>query len=77
VGDLASRGIDAAAFCARLQVEFEDSDDAIQGISALYRNGIVVRVLSRRLETIYSRFRQLWSQVRSCHLGLRASPLRK
>jgi hypothetical protein len=51
--------------------------DAIGGITRLYRNGLSLRLLSRRLETIYAAFERLRLTLRRDSLGLPDSPLRK
>lgn len=74
LGDLAARGIDAAAFCAAHQPLFEG---ALGGLSPLYREGIAARMLSDQVENIYTVFHALRALVRTRHLGLRDAPLRK
>ena len=76
LGDLAGRGIDAAAFCETHAVLFE-RPDALGSISPLYRNGIGVRMVSQRLETLYAAFHGLRQIVRTQYLGLAEAPLRK
>ncbi len=76
LGDLASRGIDPAAFCAAQQDLF-NLTEGIGAISTLYRNGVGARVIARRLETIYTAFHGLREVVRTHYLGLPAAPLRK
>ncbi len=76
LGDLKGRGIDAAAFCETHAALFE-RPDALGSISPLYRNGIGVRMLSQRLETIYAAFHELRGLVRTQYLGLAEAALRK
>ncbi len=75
LGDLAARGIDAAAFCAEQRGLFE-AEGTLGGISPLYRNGVSVRMLSHRLETIYTAFASLRGRLRQT-LNLPDAPLRK
>jgi len=75
LGDLQARGIDAAAFCEAHAGLFE-RPEALGSISPLYRNGIGVRMLSQRLETIYAAFHDLRDLVRT-QLGLAEAKLRK
>ncbi len=76
LGDLAARGIDAAAFCETQAALFE-RPDALGSISPLYRNGVGVRMVSQRLETIYAAFHELRQIVRTQYLGLAEATLRK
>jgi urease accessory protein len=75
LGDLAGRGIDAAAFCAEHRALFEP-EGALGAASPLYRNGLSVRMLAHRLETIYTAFAALRGLMREA-LNLPDAPLRK
>lgn len=74
LGDLTGRGIDAAAFCAAHQPLFEDK---LGGLSPLHRGGVCARLLSAQIEPIYATFHHLRAIVRTQHLGLPETPLRK
>lgn len=76
VGDLEARNIRSAAFCETHRSLFEH-EDAIGGLSPLYRNGIYMRMLSYRLETIYKVFNDLRDIIRTEYMGLSHAPLRK
>lgn len=76
LGDLAKYGIDAAVFCQAQQPMFT-REDALGALSPLNRNGIGVRLLSRRLETIYALFHQLRQAIRTQYLHLPEAALRK
>jgi urease accessory protein len=76
VGDLAARGIDAAAFC-QTHRGLLTRDDSLGEVSPLYRNGLSARMVSRRLESIYGAFHDLRGIFRTQSLGLRDAPLRK
>lgn len=75
LGDLAGHGIEAAAFCEAHRGLFA-GDDALGALSPLYRNGLSVRMLSHRLETIYAAFAALRGLLRQS-LNLPDAPLRK
>jgi len=76
LGDLAAWNIDAAAFCEAHHGMFT-AEGAIGGLSRLYRNGLAVRMVSQRLETIYTAFHGLRDTLRTQHLGWPDAPLRK
>jgi len=76
VGDLAAWGIDADAFCAARLAGLQ-RPDAIGAVSRLHRNGLVARVVSQRLESIYAAFEGLRAALRTQYLGLADAPLRK
>lgn len=76
VGDLARYHIDAAAFCAAHR-ETVDRDSALGGLTPLYRNGLMARVVSKRLETIYAAFHDLCGLIRTQYMGLPHAQLRK
>jgi urease accessory protein len=76
VGDLEGQQIDSRSFCESHHNMLE-REGAIGSLSALYRNGLYARMLSYRLETIYSAFNALRSLIRTQYLGLRDAPLRK
>jgi urease accessory protein len=75
VGDLEQRGIHVEQFCQTYAEGLSGSTHQ-GGISLLPRNGIAVRVLSQRLETIYALFTELRLAWRGC-LGLTSDALRK
>ena len=76
VGDLDAWGIDADAFCAA-QLAGLQRPDALGAVSRLHRNGLVARIVSQRLESIYAAFEGLRAALRTQHLGLAHAPLRK
>jgi urease accessory protein len=76
VGDLARYRIDSAAFCAAHR-ELLDHESAIGGLTPLYRNGLMARMVSHRLETIYAAFHDLRALIRTQYMGLPHAPLRK
>lgn len=76
LGDLAAWGIDPDAFCQAHQPALEQSD-AIGALTPLYRNGVAVRMVSQRLETIYAAFHHLRETVRTKYLHLPEASLRK
>lgn len=76
LGDLKAWNIDPAVFC-NAHKQIMEGEDAIGGLSALYRNGVYARMLSHRLETIYSAFHDLRSVLRTQYMGLPETPLRK
>jgi len=76
VGDLAAWNMNAAAFCEAHR-DLLEREDAIGGLSPLYRNGLCARMLSQRLETIYTAFHDLRQIMRTRYLGLPHAPLRK
>lgn len=76
LGDLANYGIDATAFCQVQQPLFK-REGALGALSPLHRNGIGVRLLSHRLETIYTLFHQLRQVIRTQYLHLPEAALRK
>ncbi|MBK8031677.1 MAG: urease accessory protein UreD [Chloroflexi bacterium] len=78
VGDLAAWGLDAAALATETAAALSQlpKRDGIGGASLLARNGLSVRVLSQRLETIYEAFSALRLRVRDLCLHSTA-PLRK
>lgn len=76
LGDFAAWGIDAGAFCAEHQPLFE-REGLLGALSPLYRDGIGARMVSQRLETIYSACSQLREAMRTQVLNVPATPLRK
>ena len=78
VGDLAAWGLDAVALVAETASALSHlpKRDGIGGASVLARNGLTVRVISQRLETIYDAFSALRLRVRDLCLHSTA-PLRK
>jgi urease accessory protein len=76
VGDLQAWHIDAMAFCETHRSVLE-REGAIGGLSPLFRNGVCVRMVSRRLETIYAAFHELRAVLRTQYMGLPDAPLRK
>lgn len=76
LGDLAAWGVDADALVAS-QAAFLPAKDAIGGMTRLYRNGLCLRLLSQRLETIYAAFEALRMTVRRDCFNLPHAPLRK
>ncbi len=76
VGDLEAHRINPAAFCEAHRGLFEH-EGAMGGLSPLYRNGICIRMLSSRLETIYKAFHDLRGIIRTEYMGLKHVPLRK
>jgi urease accessory protein len=76
LGDLKAWNIDAADFSAAHQALL-NRPDAVGALSPLYRNGIGVRMVSHRLETIYAAFHELREVVRTKYLQLPAARLRK
>lgn len=76
VGDLARHRIDAPAFCEAHR-ELLEREASLGGLSPLYRNGLVARMLSNRLETIYAAFHDLRAVLRTQYMGLPHVPLRK
>ncbi len=76
LGDLAGRGIDAAAFCAQHQMMFA-AEGALGGLSPHYRSGVTARMLSQRLDTIYTAFHGLRDSIRAEYLKLPDATLRK
>jgi urease accessory protein len=76
VGDLARYQIEPATFCESHWERFV-CEGTIGGLSALYRNGLVARLLSHRLETIYAAFHDLRGLIRTQYMGLPDAPLRK
>jgi len=76
VGDLEKWKLNPNTFCEAHRSILE-CEGAIGSISPLYRNGLCVRMLSNRLETIYKIFDELRSIVRTQHMNLRDAPLRK
>lgn len=78
VGDLAAWGLDAAALVTETASALSHlpKRDGIGGASVLVRNGLTVRVISQRLETIYDAFTALRLRVRELCLHSTA-PLRK
>lgn len=76
VGDLDAWGVDADALLTSIAATLPGKD-AIGGITRLYRNGLSLRLLSRRLETIYAAFEGLRLALRRDYLHLPDSPLRK
>lgn len=79
VGDLAKRGIDVVSIGERYAglLERLQQDRGLGGISTLRRNGLVIKVISDRLETIYALFNDFRAHLRTAYLGLPAAPLRK
>lgn len=76
LGDLKAWGIDEATFCAAHQPLFK-REESLGALSPLYRDGVAVRMVSRRLETIYAAFHELRERVRMDYLKLPAAPMRK
>lgn len=76
LGDLAAHNINAAAFCEAHREIFEQQE-VIAALSQLYRNGLCARMLSQRLETIYTAFHELRQIMRTRYMGLPHAPLRK
>lgn len=76
LGDLAAYNINPATFCETHR-EILEREGAIGGLSPLYRNGLCVRMLSKRLETIYTGFDGLRQMMRTTYMGLPHAPLRK
>ena len=76
LGDLAAWNIDATSFCQAHQSRFS-APGVLGALSPLYRDGLSVRMVSHRLETIYAAFHQLREVIRTQHLHLPAAPLRK
>jgi len=76
LGDLAARGIDADAFCQQHQATLEQND-SLGALTPLYRNGVAIRMVSQRLETIYAAFHHLRETVRTKYLNLPEASLRK
>jgi urease accessory protein len=76
LGDLSAYNIEAVAFSEAHASLFEQPD-ALGSISPLYRNGIGVRMVSQRLETIYAAFHGLRQIIRQQYLHLPDAPLRK
>ena len=75
LGDLAHIGIDADAFCQTYPLRWDDT--AFGSLSALHRNGIGARMVSRSTAPIYEAFSELWQTIRTQHIGLPASTIRK
>ncbi|MEO8610752.1 MAG: urease accessory protein UreD [Chloroflexota bacterium] len=76
VGDLARYQIESAAFCTTHR-ELLERESAIGGLTPLYRNGLMARMVSNRLETIYAAFHDLRGLIRTHYMGLPHAPLRK
>jgi urease accessory protein len=76
LGDLTTWNINPAAFCEAHR-DILEHEDSIGGLSPLYRNGLCVRMLSKRLETIYTAFHDLRQIMRTRYMGLPHAPLRK
>jgi urease accessory protein len=76
LGDLSAWKINATAFCESHH-DILEREGAIGGMSALYRDGLCARMLSKRLETIYAAFNDLRQKMRTQYLGLPHAPLRK
>lgn len=74
VGDL--KHIDIEAFCRTHSEGLVATDTGIGALSPLQRGGFSVRVLSHRLETIYTVFAHLRQAIRS-ELGIAVEVLRK
>jgi urease accessory protein len=75
LGDLARLGIDTEAFCQSHTLRWDE--DAFGSLSALHRNGIGARMVSRSLAPIYEAFTELWQIIRTQHMGLPVSTIRK
>lgn len=75
LGDLAHWQIDTEAFCAAHR-ETLTTPESMGAITPLHRNGLCVRLLSHRLETITDTFEMLRQAVRTS-LGLKHEKLRK
>ena len=76
VGDLQAWNIDAMTFCESHRSLLE-CEGAIGGLSPLFRNGICIRMVSHRLETIYTALSALRAALRTQYMGLPDAPLRK
>lgn len=76
VGDLQAWNIDVAAFCEAHKDAFE-REGVIGGISSLYRGGVCARMVSSRLESIYTAFDEVRTALRTGCLGLSSAGLRK
>jgi urease accessory protein len=79
VGDIAGRGGDFQRFALNFHSRLADllpAKDGIGGISLLHRGGLSVRVLSHRLETIYTVFHALRDHLRTT-IHIPVTPLRK
>ena len=74
LGDLSAWNLDAAQFCQTHHVV--ESPHAIGSMSTLYRNGLVARMLSHRLETVTHTFEDLRRHFRHT-IGRPYSDLRK
>lgn len=75
LGDLKHWQFDASAFCAAHQNTLT-SAESMGAVTPLHRNGLCVRLLSHRLETITDTFEHLRQTVR-ISLGLAHEKLRK
>jgi urease accessory protein len=75
LGDLAHWQLDASAFCAAHR-DILTTSESMGAITPLHRNGLCVRLLSHRLETITDTFETLRQSVRAS-LGLKHEKLRK
>lgn len=79
VGEFSTRGLDLQQFVHHFNLTLPDllpPQAGIGGISPLYRNGLTVRVLSHRLETIYTVFHALRDSLRTA-LHIPVETLRK
>lgn len=76
LGDLEARGINPAEFCQTHQ-SVTQVEGALGSLSPLYRNGVVARMVSPRLETIYKVFGELRNLTRTQYMKLPPAILRK
>ncbi|MDZ4764736.1 MAG: urease accessory protein UreD [Chloroflexota bacterium] len=76
LGDFAAWGIDAAALCAEFAAHYLLKHEGMTGVSLLARNGLTIRVVSHRLETIYDVLGKLRNHIRTRCFD-HAAPLRK
>jgi urease accessory protein len=79
LGDFSAWGLNPETLVNELVAVLEQlpKQDGIGGISLLARNGLTVRVISQRLETIYGVFHRLREQVRRVCFGQTDASLRK
>lgn len=79
LGDVGAWGLHAETLVSELARTLQTlpSHDGIGGVSLLARSGLTLRVISHRLETIYTVFNDLRMRVRALCFGQAAEPLRK